>query len=318
MTGSSPLARGLHGFVPGMVHLLGIIPARAGFTDLHRPDRGVDGDHPRSRGVYPRATPMWRASEGSSPLARGLPPSPGVSWCEPGIIPARAGFTLGQRGVSGDRQDHPRSRGVYPGCTARCPAPPGSSPLARGLRQRVIHPLAARGIIPARAGFTRCRLRSTWPARDHPRSRGVYAGTGVLFVPRAGSSPLARGLRCGVGVGAGELGIIPARAGFTRSRAGLSRAVGDHPRSRGVYPRPRPLPPSLWGSSPLARGLRSLVGHGAGRGGIIPARAGFTRACAPCASGTWDHPRSRGVYCEPRWRPNAVWGSSPLARGLPA
>ena len=91
-------------------------------------------------------------------------------------------------------------------------------------------------------------------------------------------------------------GIIPARAGFTFRCAVVFAARRDHPRSRGVYER---LPITLvaeWGSSPLARGLRTTVKRWVDQ---------------------WlDHPRSRGVYralaeC-------AVWtdGSSPLARGL--
>ena len=50
--GSSPLARGLLGELRDNVPVVGIIPARAGFTRprLHRPQRGRD--HPRSRGVY--------------------------------------------------------------------------------------------------------------------------------------------------------------------------------------------------------------------------------------------------------------------------
>ena len=52
-------------------------------------------------------------------------------------------------------------------------------------------------------------------------------------------------------------------------------------------------------------------------GGIIPARAGFTRR-PPCSCPPGkDHPRSRGVYSERRTAPREPSGSSPLARGLP-
>ena len=70
------------------------------------------------------------------------------------------------------------------------------------------------------------------------------------------------------------------------------------------------------GSSPLARGLRATTAPGRWTGGIIPARAGFTpgpRFRSRCAK---DHPRSRGVYSNPGWVPEAGGGSSPLARGL--
>ena len=94
--------------------------------------------------------------------------------------------------------------------------------------------------------------------------------------------------------------------------------VSDHPRSRGVYFR------ELWikglpaGSSPLARGLRRRRAVGLRRGGIIPARAGFTPR-PPCRRPSRpDHPRSRGVYLLQAVMIVSFLGSSPLARGLPA
>ena len=91
--GSSPLARGLLGVqsVPGVI--VGIIPARAGFT-LHDLDgRARARDHPRSRGVYPEARLGPASLVGSSPLARGLPSREERREHHAGIIPARAGFT---------------------------------------------------------------------------------------------------------------------------------------------------------------------------------------------------------------------------------
>ena len=53
-SGSSPLARGLPEFLaPGDV-IIGIIPARAGFTPVDWSITGNKRDHPRSRGVYVR------------------------------------------------------------------------------------------------------------------------------------------------------------------------------------------------------------------------------------------------------------------------
>ena len=71
----------------------GIIPARAGFTRKWSSTATVDGDHPRSRGVYQSALNDLASATGSSPLARGLPGD-----AAPG---------------EGDSGDHPRSRGVY-------------------------------------------------------------------------------------------------------------------------------------------------------------------------------------------------------------
>ena len=152
--GSSPLARGLPARAGGRDQARRIIPARAGFTGLLVPGVCAAGDHPRSRGVYSPMTRATMRSRGSSPLARGLPLPHAPLPYSSGIIPARAGFTRGERSETDRRRDHPRSRGVY---TSRRPgrsAGPGSSPLARGLLLGGLLLMLAAGIIPARAGFT--------------------------------------------------------------------------------------------------------------------------------------------------------------------
>ena len=271
------LARGLRTQVPGRPVEGRIIPARAGFTLLFMAPPAAGPDHPRSRGVYVEAVLVHEASSGSSPLARGLPRPEDRGLGTPGIIPARAGFTAAGSSGCPPTGDHPRSRGVY---LDEAPLPlhdEGSSPLARGLRSHLrIVPDKDR-IIPARAGFTGgISGRRAWMP-DHPRSRGVYmrgvSGHGVAI----GSSPLARGLRQVEGPDGSRRRIIPARAGFTLQYSFDYCGGWDHPRSRGVYFRG----PRRWirprGSSPLARGLRPPGAFGVVGGGIIPARAGFTR-----------------------------------------
>ena len=94
MCGSSPLARGLPRHNPPLCKIRGIIPARAGFTQLVSRFSRRMRDHPRSRGVYYFFRPRVVCISGSSPLARGLP----VQYVAPNtterIIPARAGFTV--------------------------------------------------------------------------------------------------------------------------------------------------------------------------------------------------------------------------------
>ena len=172
----------------------------------------------------------------------------------------------------------------------------GSSPLARGLPPGRGVPGRSGGIIPARAGFTMTTTTVASWTTDHPRSRGVYRPKRPPRRPRCGSSPLARGL---LAVLCGECtahGIIPARAGFTRLGAHPRLRGVDHPRSRGVYAAWAAVRVESGGSSPLARGLP--LGHAlhALRGGIIPARAGFTFHI---------------TFSE-----RSLFGSSPLARGL--
>ena len=253
-----------------------IIPARAGFTPARSRPAGWRGDHPRSRGVYTMGATTPSASPGSSPLARGLREAGHPRRRLPRIIPARAGFTCRTSSPSCASRDHPRSRGVYSTYSWLPTLSGGSSPLARGLRDKEGGDTIVVGIIPARAGFTFPRSRRRLRSRDHPRSRGVYTAVTECDRKYSGSSPLARGLLYDSPDDGCAHGIIPARAGFTGRRVRVLRPGPDHPRSRGVYsPRPHPhYPPN--GSSPLARGLRLHGDPALLRCRIIPARAGFT------------------------------------------
>ena len=295
--GSSPLARGLLGKKGKAVREAGIIPARAGFTDKADNRRRMATDHPRSRGVYyPGTTTPWSGS-GSSPLARGLRQDADAVADRPGIIPARAGFTLLVPDGLPQDGDHPRSRGVYYGM--------------------IEAENTDSGIIPARAGFTARRSRPPCRPRDHPRSRGVYRAPLSPRLRMHGSSPLARGLPDFAVGDRPAVGIIPARAGFTWRPITPPGYPGDHPRSRGVYATHPGHPRPGMGSSPLARGLRRIAALVVVMVGIIPARAGFTAFRFVRTFVRRDHPRSRGVYRVARFVSSRVAGSSPLARGLP-
>ena len=233
---------------------------------------------------------------GSSPLARGLLVSALPLGRPLGIIPARAGFTRIR--LNG------RTYVV------------GSSPLARGLPTQGPGRRQRRGIIPARAGFTDAPPGPHCRRADHPRSRGVYRLIANPFGFGIGSSPLARGLLATLKESGVEFGIIPARAGFTKRRGRTGTARTDHPRSRGVYKLLPTRSPTTAGSSPLARGLRSLEQDADTVTRIIPARAGFTTGITACRRRCADHPRSRGVYAIVNEREEPIEGSSPLARGL--
>ena len=174
----------------------------------------------------------------------------------------------------------------------------GSSPLARGLRERGPSGLIGGGIIPARAGFTRVKHLRDFSSGDHPRSRGVYARPASGADRGRGSSPLARGLQAEEFLIILDPRIIPARAGFTLHHPALFLLTRDHPRSRGVYMAITVPSNARTGSSPLARGLPRRGSRTPGPVGIIPARAGFTLRGAGGGAGRGDHPRSRGVY---RW-----------------
>ena len=236
LLGSSPLARGLHRDVAPIDGLDGIIPARAGFTELNIRGSAIDGDHPRSRGVYGPTVPATASALASSPLARGLRRRPSRRGRRP--------------------PDHPRSRGVYASTRSPGASGAGSSPLARGLRHADLGVDLGRRIIPARAGFTVAKAVADAAPADHPRSRGVYLRDLRPLPPLLGSSPLARGLHRLAPPVHRERGIIPARAGFTRHGPGVVPVAMDHPRSRGVYHSALTRRAEHLGSSPLARGLQ--------------------------------------------------------------
>ena len=203
--------------MPWRTESAGIIPARAGFTRQWTSWRWRPPDHPRSRGVYSSTTMRSRFSEGSSPLARGLPHVELQCQHRGGIIPARAGFTGNLRSGLEARGDHPRSRGVYRIARDFADRMGGSSPLARGLPQCGTQTSRSQRIIPARAGFTGCSRSVRARRSDHPRSRGVYASQRAAFSAFRGSSPLARGLPRRAHPDRARGRIIPARAGFTRN-----------------------------------------------------------------------------------------------------
>ena len=276
--GSSPLARGLPLVSELPARAIGIIPARAGFTQHSHTPLVASADHPRSRGVYRRPSASSSARAGSSPLARGLRTDQPDRMRLAGIIPARAGFTPAWEAWQSRGRDHPRSRGVY-GRSSRTPTwCSGSSPLARGLHRRAARAQPLHRIIPARAGFTPGRQPLPGRPADHPRSRGVYRTRPGRTPTYSGSSPLARGLPRTVLRPATYMRIIPARAGFTLRRGGQWQEHEDHPRSRGVYARGLAGTGLLPGSSPLARGLLIPPDERGAARGIIPARAGFTLA----------------------------------------
>ena len=93
--GSSPHTRGLRPTRPTASRLEGIIPAHAGFTRPGVAAVGRRPDHPRTRGVYSTRVTSRTSRLGSSPHTRGLRWHAVRRPHQLGIIPAHAGFTLG-------------------------------------------------------------------------------------------------------------------------------------------------------------------------------------------------------------------------------
>ena len=130
--GSSPRGRGKQcrgcGVVPGD----GLIPAWAGKTRPTRHQRRTAWAHPRVGGENTsRSRPIARAS-GSSPRGRGKPRSKGSGRGFTGLIPAWAGKTCQDAGVSGVHWAHPRVGGENWLLVAVRVGVEGSSPRGRG------------------------------------------------------------------------------------------------------------------------------------------------------------------------------------------
>ena len=95
---------------------------------------------------------------------------------------------------------------------------------------------------------------------------------------KLGSSPHARGTPLLDDWDYSHHGIIPACAGNTLTKNKENRVRGDHPRMRGEHLGLSASVVGLGGSSPHARGTRSIKILRANGDGIIPACAGNTRA----------------------------------------
>ena len=154
LSGSSPLARGPPEARAGSRNVVGLIPARAGTTLRVTTTYSSPRAHPRSRGDHFTEHDGEKYVLGSSPLARGPQPIGRPSRGFLGLIPARAGTTLGWGYCLVAVWAHPRSRGDHLGGLWSDKMPRGSSPLARGPLADFKQSLAPVGLIPARAGTT--------------------------------------------------------------------------------------------------------------------------------------------------------------------
>ena len=232
---------------------------------------------------------------GSSPHARGARGRADPRHWRRRLIPACAGSTHPFPAHWVTVKAHPRMRGEH----ARSPltACPwrGSSPHARGARQR---PEADHGLL-----------------RLIPACAGSTSGLTPMTFAIVGSSPHARGAlglqqRLDLGVG-----LIPACAGSTRWCPAGRRGSRAHPRMRGEHRSVSWIHTSPAGSSPHARGARVRWCCHDRRAGLIPACAGSTSSAGAVVSGAWAHPRMRGEHHFPSASRDSGPGSSPHARG---
>ena len=213
--GSSPLTRGKQQNVTLIHFCLRLIPAHAGKTCSTRHTSRAAGAHPRSRGENWVNVEGSTAPAGSSPLTRGKRGCGHPVFCDAGLIPAHAGKTDRVHAGPHRARAHPRSRGENLIGYSVTQRHLGSSPLTRG---KPGHPGSIpyrRGLIPAHAGKTRRRGRSSSMTGAHPRSRGENPGMRSVEMIIEGSSPLTRGKLSGRLRPPHSGGLIPAHAGKT-------------------------------------------------------------------------------------------------------
>ena len=134
--GSSPRARGTLHYRSLFSSIYRFIPACAGNTRVKRWRRGLELVHPRVRGEHAFVCRCVVGSSGSSPRARGTPDCAGLVVSQCRFIPACAGNTAPFLRRRPHGPVHPRVRGEHSEVDAIALHAFGSSPRARGTRNR--------------------------------------------------------------------------------------------------------------------------------------------------------------------------------------
>ena len=191
----------------------------------------------------------------------------------------------------------------------------GSSPRVRGKQRGVGDQDGGSGLIPARAGKTPLHDGPLRGGRAHPRACGENAVRVGRRVAQTGSSPRVRGKRFLRGGSRARGRLIPARAGKTLRRLSPPISGRAHPRACGENPRDGAGQALGPGSSPRVRGKRPLGLLGLRDRGLIPARAGKTRASIHRFPNARAHPRACGENDLPKGGIDLGLGSSPRVRG---
>ena len=210
--------------------------------------------HPRAGGENGSTSKAISPRSGSSPRGRGKRRRIGPRWARERLIPARAGKTRGGAVRARRGRAHPRAGGEN--SMRRWPRTPffGSSPRGRGKLVSVTALLAVIGLIPARAGKTRCSRARVRRFRAHPRAGGENViGTFVAGF-KTGSSPRGRGKHAALLERHVAVRLIPARAGKTTPAVTPELIAAAHPRAGGENIMEQTADAHGAGSSPRGRG----------------------------------------------------------------
>ena len=232
IVGSSPLTRGKRRRSRHGARARRLIPAHAGKTTNHGPKPVNKTAHPRSRGENRGNGRVIAGLDGSSPLTRGKPGNAVRPAGRARLIPAHAGKTGIPQVRALPTRAHPRSRGENGSAMSSESTNTGSSPLTRGKPDTQTARDAYQRLIPAHAGKTRARSRSSLTSPANPRSRGEnLLGRRRRGIP-GGSSPLTRGKLGLIPACRSPSWLIPAHAGKTHLPCANHSNPSAHPRSR--------------------------------------------------------------------------------------
>ena len=315
MQGSSPRVRGKRVRGRRGRSVGGLIPARAGKTDVHCPVLSMCWAHPRACGENIEKVTLDESDKGSSPRVRGKPPpTPGL-WPGRGLIPACAGKTTSNHWRARSSPAHPRVCGENRRAFSHRLKREGSSPRVRGKRLALVEPVHPGRLIPACAGKTPGSSKSPHEASAHPRVCGENVREVSLTAIPAGSSPRVRGKLFAVFCEVFTIGLIPACAGKTRGRHRGRRSQAAHPRVCGENGGSGAGVEVGDGSSPRVRGKHNVTPGGGEDARLIPACAGKTLGTARTGRPTPAHPRVCGENNANVDPLTALVGSSPRVRG---
>ncbi len=195
------------------VSALRFIPAGAGNAGGLHALEIAKPVHPRRRGERSCAATPSELPSGSSPQARGTPPTDRATVAQRRFIPAGAGNARPPRTSRPGKTVHPRRRGERRFRQPHVAAGAGSSPQARGTPRHRAQPEQRHRFIPAGAGNAMKETSQGAPITVHPRRRGERSESGSNSRPSAGSSPQARGTRSCARFRSPWTRFIPAGAG---------------------------------------------------------------------------------------------------------
>ncbi len=262
----------------GKLLAIGPSPRVQGTRRAAGPKTGRVSVHPRACREHGSVRLPSRRPAGPSPRVQGTLVLDVLRSEVDRSIPARAGNTRQRPEHFGMHPVHPRACREHSSALSTVAVAVGPSPRVQGTRPRRGQSRVGYRSIPARAGNTRWRWRTTGSSSVHPRACREHSSPVRPCFRVPGPSPRVQGTR---GLQLDPEGVhrsIPARAGNTSSPR--TRAPGSpvHPRACREHADPAAQVAGLVGPSPRVQGTLGRTSRLRPGRRSIPARAGNTAA----------------------------------------